>query len=494
MSERDFVDRLGDELTAAARRQAQRRAAGWRRVLPASLARRAHGRALVLVGAVALVGAGGTAGLLAARGEVGGPPSLTFARISPQQRAAGVKPLTRPVVVARGRLAYDGRPWQLVGFQTTRGLCIEIDFPRQERAGGCGSPNPRGGEGLDWQAQIAVARGARGLVLGAVDPAAATVAVRHGAWRTVRDRATGIDVPLPHRPLVRAQLTRARVIHVRERRLLAALGLRRSFAYWLAELDGSFQGMRVAARDARGDLLGRAGVPYQMNDTSRGIQFRSRMCGGRGFAGAVPTRAVSTLPPPAVRARIAALRRPQRASDLPPRWFVDSQLRGPFHATIEVDAIRLLRRAPNGDGLYLVPTTELVPDMTPSPGCLRTLSPHQREREAMLQRRARALARRLHLTVYALGRRGGGTAAGFDLDAYRRGRALYGSIGRQLTGMAPDGVARVELRLRDGSRRVVPVVGNVWTARLDGPWLRPSNRPRAIIWLDGQGNVLRRLR
>jgi hypothetical protein len=490
MSERDFIERLGDELTAAARRRAQRRAAGWRRLLPPALARRAHGRALVLIGAVALVGAGGTAGLLAARGEVGGPPSLTFARLSPQQIAAGVRPLTRPVVLARGRLAYDGRPWQLVGFQTTHGLCVEIDFPRQDRAGGCGSPVPRGGRRLDWQAQIAVARGARGLVLGAVDLTAATVEVRHGAVRTVHDRATGIDVPLPHAPPARPQTTRARTIHVRDPRLLAAMGLRRPFAYWLAELGGSFSGMRADARDAHGDLLASTGIPYAMSDTSSGIQFRGHMCGGRGFDVTTPTRMVSTLPPPAVRSRIAALRRPRRPSDLPPRWFMDSQLRGPFHATIEVDAIRLLRRAPNGDGLYLVPTTERAPEMTPSPGCLRTLTPHQREREAMLQRRVRAFARRLHLTVYALGRRGGGSAAGFDLDAYRHGHAAYGSLGRQLIGMAPNGVARVRLRFRDGTRIAVPVVGNVWLATAP----HASERARAVIWLDGHGHVVRRLR
>jgi hypothetical protein len=488
MSGHDFVERLGDELAAAAQRQAERRAAGWRGRL--HLPRRASGRALVLIGAVALVGTGGTAGLLAARGEVGGPPTLTFARISPQQEAAGVKPLTRPVVFAGGRLAYDGRPWQLVGFQTTRGLCIEIDLPRQDRAGGCGSPTPGGERRIDWQAQIALARGAHGLVLGAVDPAAATVAVRDGAVHTVHDRATGIDVPLPHMPPVRPQTTRARTIQVRDPQLLAAMGLRQPFAYWLAEVGGTFQGMRADARDARGALFASTGIPYSMNDTSRGVTFRGRMCGARGFDGNARTRAVSTLPPPEVRSRIAALRRPQRPSDQPPSWFMASQLRGPFHATIEVGAIRLLRRAPNGDRLYLVPTTDRAPDMTVSSDCLRTLTPHQREREAMLQRRARAFARQLHLSVYQFGRRGGGSAAGFDLAAYRHGHAGYGSMGRELIGMAPDGVASVELRFRDGTHSVVAMDGNVWLATAP----HSSERARAVIWRDVHGRVLRRLR
>jgi len=494
MSERDFVERLGDELTAAARRQAQRRGAGWRRLLPDALARRAHGRALVLVGAVALVGAGGTAGLLAARGEVGGPPSLTFARLSPQQRAAGVKPLTRPVVFARGRLAYDGRPWQLVGFQTTRGLCIEIDFPREQRAGGCGSPRPRGERSIDWQAQIAVARGAHGLVLGAVDPAATAVRVRHGDVRAIRDRATGLVVPRPHARPVRTQTTRARVIHVREPRLLAAMGMRRPFAYWLAELGGTSHGMRAGARGVHGEPLGSTAIPYAMTDTSLGVAFRNRMCPRRGFAMDEPARLVATLPPPAIRDQIAALRRPQRASDLPPRAFMDRMLQTPLWSTVQADAIRLLRHAPNGDALYLIPATQRAPDLTPVAGCLRTLAPRQQQREADLQRRLRAGARRLQLQVYAVSGEGGGTATGFLPEAYRHGNAGYGWNGRRLAGMAPDGVARVGLRFRDGSRRIVPVIGNVWLVRARGNPGPSRTRLQAVVWLDGQGNVLRRLR
>jgi hypothetical protein len=169
---------------------------------------------------------------------------------------------------------------------------------------------------------------------------------------------------------------------------------------------------------------------------------------------------------------------------------MDRMLQMPFFWTIEVDAIRLLGRGPNGDGLYLIPTTHRAPEMTPAPDCLRTLGPRQRERETRLQRRMDRNARRLSLQLFAIRGAYGGTATGFDLDAYRHGRAGYGSIGRRMMGMAPDGVARVELRLRDGTRRVVPVRGNVWltTTQIPGRW------PRAVDWLDGQGNVLRRLR
>jgi hypothetical protein len=162
----------------------------------------------------------------------------------------------------------------------------------------------------------------------------------------------------------------------------------------------------------------------------------------------------------------------------------------PGHATVQVDAIRLLRRAPSGDRLYLIPTTGRAHNMTPSPECLRTLTPPQREREAMLQRRASEYARQLHLTVYALGHRSAGSAASFDLDAYRHGRAAYGTGGRRLTGMAPDGVASVEVRFRDGTRVTVPVQGNAWIVTAP----HASERPRAVLWRAADGHVMRRLR
>jgi hypothetical protein len=74
--------------------------------------------------------------------------------------------------------------------------------------------------------------------------------------------------------------------------------------------------------------------------------------------------------------------------------------------------------------------------------------------------------------------------------AYRHGRAGYGSLGRELIGMAPDGVASVELRFRDGSRRVAAVDGDVWLVTAP----HSSERARAVIWRDAQGRVLRRLR
>ena len=475
MSERDFVERLGDELAAAARRQTARRGKGWRRVLPRPLMRRARGRALVLIGAVALVGAGGTAGLLAARGEVGGPPSLTFARLTPDQIAAGVKPLTRPVVFARGRLAYDGRPWQLVGFQTTRGLCIEIDFPRQQRVGGCGTPLPRNERRIDWQAQFAIARGAHGLLLGAVDPAAATV-------RVLRDAG-------PARAR-RLRIMPARVVHVREPRLLAALGLRKPFALYLAEVGGGLEAMRAEARDAGGRLIGRVGVRYADGRRRARHPLPRRAPLPAGSAADRQSPRGLDAAPAEVRAQLAALRRPQRPDDLPPRALLDATLALNPTATVQVDAIRLLRRTPTGEGLYLVPTTTHPGRIAPPPSCLRTLAPGQRQSEVELKLRVRAEAeRRLTLGVYEISSHSRGLTTAFDLHAFRHGWLMAGTLGHRMTGVVPDGVATVELHFHDGTRRTAVVRDNVW---FSSPL--PRVGLRVGIWRDAQGRVLRRLR
>ncbi len=76
----DFVTRLGSELDAAAARQARRRRLRW----PVSRS----GRLLAIGGAlVALTGAGGAAtGLIPLPGEVGGPPTMVYTRLAPEQR------------------------------------------------------------------------------------------------------------------------------------------------------------------------------------------------------------------------------------------------------------------------------------------------------------------------------------------------------------------------------------------------------------------------
>ncbi|HEY4280858.1 MAG TPA: hypothetical protein VGM91_21765 [Conexibacter sp.] len=468
----DLVKRLGDQLVAAAERQAEADARSWRARL--GWPRRASTRALLIVSAAVLAGAGGTAGVLATRGEVGGPPSLAFGRVSPQQQAAGIRALTRPVILARGRLPDDGRQWQLVGFKTTRGFCIDVDWPAARSSGGCGTNVPKGGRKLDWQGQILVGGGLdRGVVVGAVDAAAASVGFR---WiHSVR------------RP---ALTTRARVIHVSDPRTLAAMGLSKPFAYYVAELAGPFFAMRAAAYDAHGALLQRIGLPENFTDTpGGGFSVPGRGCDPTA-AETARTRLVHTLPPLAVRNVISPLRRPQRQSDLPPRSFVSGSS---FEKTIEVDAIRRLGAVPGGGSLYLIPST-LRQSTGPGPGCLRTLTPSgrafQARRAALIRHNTSGL--RFSTMVLDAEGKGGGGGGGMDIDDIRTDALSYAALNHLAFGLLPDGVAHVDLRFAHGIRRSLDTPGNYWATRV--PTGAGSTRLLSATWRAADGHVIRRAR
>jgi hypothetical protein len=68
------------------------------------------------------------------RGEVGGPPSSTFPRTAPEEH---IRQETKPVVIARGDDP-RGKPFEVVAYQSSSGLCIDVDRGRQS-GGGCGS-------------------------------------------------------------------------------------------------------------------------------------------------------------------------------------------------------------------------------------------------------------------------------------------------------------------------------------------------------------------
>ena len=458
-----FGQRFGEELAAAAARQTRRR-----RWLPARPIR-ARGRAMLLLAALALVGAGGTAGYLAVRGHVGGPPTLRFARISPAQRAAGIRPLTRPVIFATGRLDGDGRDWQLIGFQTSRGLCIELDWPQQNLARGCGQNTPAQGRVIDWQGQVALAGGRRGIVVGAVRPTVARVDVRylHSVYR---------------RPLHAV----ARVIQVRDRQLLSAMGLHAPFAYYIAELRGPFFGMRADAYDANGNILSRAGIPNDMTDAAGGnFIVPGQGCGEQPRA-SVPPRFVSTPPPTRVRALLGVVRRPSRLADRLPDAFQRSLASWPDTVAVELDAIRRLQTAADGSVLYLVPT---IGRARPGPAadCLRTLTPAEHALEARAIARARAAQTGFRLGLVALVAHGAGGTPNFHLPltTSARGANVFGHL---VFGLVPDGVAVVDLRFADGTRRTATVHANSWSVLV--PTNAGQTRLTAQTWRDARGRPI----
>lgn len=465
MNDDDLIGRLGRELGEAAERQAAGRRG------PMTWLRRRSGRTLLLAGGVtvALAGVGGAAGLLAGRGEVGGPPTLTYARLTPEQRAAGLSETTRPVVIGRGRGRHSGWAWQLVAFQTTSGLCIAIDFPAIENiGGGCAVDVPREGRPIDWQGNLS-RLGGQGptTLLGAVRPDAARVTLAHG----YRDRRVAEE---------------ARMVRVSDPQILDAIGVPRPFALWVGETVHPFPMARAVAYDGAGRELGAVGVPN----------------GGAGDGGFLPRGCELPSPdydrieqveiplPQPISAAYGAFRRPQRASDRP-AWLVrrllgrerrrDGQFSTPFMAgfagTIDLAALRRAGTAPDGRPLFFVVTImrrHALPD-----GCLRTTTPRlQREQE----RQARALERSARIPQVSLVDSRLRTWGGARPETPHGGVNGYGG-GRQreptrVFGVVSDEVATAELSFRGGVRRTVRIRGNLL-------WTTVPMRPNRI-WIDHQ--------
>lgn len=467
----DFVTRLGSELDAASARQVRRRRLRW----PASRS----GRLLAVGGAlVAFAGAGGAAtGLIPLPGEVGGPPTMVYTRLTPEQRAAGLEERTRPVVIGRGQLPDAGWRWQLIAFQTTRGLCIAVDVPAYANVGGgCGSDRPRERRAVDWQGYLSrLGRRTPAMVLGAVDPAAKRVTVAGTEAR----RARGED---------RRRVKRtAQIVLVDDPRVLAAIGVARPFAYYVGETAGSNPSAVVAAFDGSGRLLGRAGVPN----------------GGAGSAGFLPQRGCEvdepferpvelvTLPlPAAAREAFAVLRRPQRASDRP-AWLLRRIMgeRQPLLGHSEIDA-DTLRRLPGARERYLVAARAGAVSQLPD-GCLRTTTPRLRA----IERRGETSARRWAAVVWLMVvDRAGRPLASIRADApwERRMFAIRGLPGHRsvIGGIVPDGVASVTIRYRDGATASARVVDNAYAVEL--PVGVGGVRRVRQVWRDADGRVVRR--
>ncbi|MBB4663488.1 hypothetical protein [Conexibacter arvalis] len=487
----DLIPRLGSELRDAAERQTARR--GLRRLLPSggrperrggrgpiAWLRRRSGRTLLLAGGVtvALAGVGGAAGLLAGRGEVGGPPTLTYVRLTAEQRAAGLRETTRPVVIGRGRQPHSGWSWQLIAFQTTSGLCVAIDFPAIANiGGGCAVDVPREGRAIDWQGYLD-RLGGRGpsTLLGAVSPAAARVTLAHGHGE-------------------RRVAEPARIVRMHDRRLLDAIGVERPFALWVGEVTEANPMARAVAFDGAGRELGAVGIP---NGGAGSAGFLPRGCEPPGIDDV--TLSDAALPfPPAIREGYGALRRAQRPDDRP-AWLVRRLLgrgdpRGrfarpflmPYRGEIDLGALRRTGTAPDGRPLFLVTMRRQLPK--PPDGCLRSTTPRLRREAARLERVRRRVAREVHvmlvdsrLAIYG----------GITSDRVRGGWGSR-SAGRRrgwslVHGIVPDAAATVELAFADGLRRTVTVRGNL--AAVSVP--RGAGRVRVVgeTWRDRAGRVV----
>ena len=215
-------------------------------------------RAVLLTAALLGLAVGGVLAAGAARGDAQG--DLTAVAVSAQANCdVGGEPTppyedrppegflrygTRPVVIGCAALP-TGRRFELVGYQLGRGeqttLCIDhYDF----QAGvtwGCGSNLVHGGGAIDATATD-VNPGQLPVVAGTVTGSVARVLVRSEIDGRLRRHASAL-------------------VRVRDAELLNAIGVRRPFGRYLAEVPAGARGATAEARGARGRTVGLAFFP-----------------------------------------------------------------------------------------------------------------------------------------------------------------------------------------------------------------------------------------
>jgi hypothetical protein len=188
--------------------------------------------------------------------HVGGAPTHPYKDHPPE---GFLRYGTRPVVIGCAELA-SGRRFELVGYQLGRGeqteLCIDqYDFGTGV-TWGCGSNRVHRGGAIDATSREQTA-GHVPVVAGAVAGSVASVVVRSEIDGTIRRHATAL-------------------VRVRDADLLRAIGVRRPFGRYLAEVPAGARGATAEARGARGRTLGLAFFPGFRGPVGEGRECYSR--------------------------------------------------------------------------------------------------------------------------------------------------------------------------------------------------------------------------
>jgi hypothetical protein len=173
--------------------------------------------------------------------RVGGAPTHPYGETPPEDF---LRYATRPVVIRCAELA-SGRRFELVGYQLGRGerssLCIDqYDFSTGV-TWGCGSNVVHGGGAIDATSREQTA-GHVPVVAGTVAASVARVVVRSEIDGRLRQHATAL-------------------VRVRDPELLDAIGVRRPFGRYLAEVPAAARAATAEAQGARGRTLGLAFFP-----------------------------------------------------------------------------------------------------------------------------------------------------------------------------------------------------------------------------------------
>jgi hypothetical protein len=232
--------------------------------------------------------------------------------------------------------------------------------------------------------------------------------------------------------------------------------------------------------------------------------MRARMLGAVVLAAAglpVPTaaakcpntrsdHAVSEAPPPAaLAARLGVLRRAQTPDDR-------ATIAAFEHQGLRIlygQSLRLLRQDPDGRSWYLYAGKTSAHRYTRA--CLRRMPASLRRTLLRDERRSKVEARKVQFGVFEFA---GGSSGGFfggTLGSLSRNLATLSvwhadAESTSVSGLVPDGVAWVDVKLGDGERHVVGVSDNLW--QVDITAFVGTQPPRRTVWKAADGTVIAR--
>ncbi len=210
--------------------------------------------------------------------------------------------------------------------------------------------------------------------------------------------------------------------------------------------------------------------------------------------GPPPTQLVAGAIPAALASRFAVLRRPQTSEELHlANGSISETLATPGLTRVLRSSIRILRTEPAGVRYYMVVGyRRSFGDLGGSAGCTAAVtgSPHPSELAA--QKAARRAAVKPVVCVLATeGPIAFPCAQPSELDTIGYETSDYGRPPAVVTGIIPDGVAKVEAVYPHRRTLLVPVTDNLLIYRVRLP--APNAAPKEVRWLNSSGEVVRRI-
>jgi hypothetical protein len=226
-------------------------------------------------------------------------------------------------------------------------------------------------------------------------------------------------------------------------------------------------------------------------------------------AGPAPAQLVSGPMPSAFLHDFSVLNRPATGQDHLPK----STLPGPWSvelSSILESSIRLVRSTPNGARDYMIVGYRRSQRALPPRRCLpviRRANPALHELEKVFsilagenrvlsdlaaQRGAQRAKPQAVVCVFEVGgNHGFGCLSPSAVDSIAYEASDYGRPPATVTGIVPDGVAKIQASYADGRRIDAPVEHNLLIYQVG--LAAPNAAPKQVVWLNAQGHAIRRL-